>query len=189
MEKVLHDILQDVERLQILFPDWNSLQRPVRSTIDGSLLAPVQSKPNTLLDAALRCMLIHPVDWHVTVGNILESASQRLELDPDLHSRILALGPNASSLFATAKGAALHQRLEIEHVYVTIQSDRALLTSHSPFKRSSETDSWRKSDIAIVGMSVDVPGSEDLHDFWDMLQNSTNVATEVIDGSTDHERS
>jgi hypothetical protein len=29
-------------------------------------------------------------------------------------------------------------------------------------------------------MSVDIPGSDDLHDFWDMLQNSTNVATEVI---------
>jgi hypothetical protein len=185
MEGVRQSILRDAERLEIPFPDWESIQIPVRSTVDGSLLAPTESKSNTLLDAALGSMLIHPVNWQATVSNILDSASRRLESDTDLHSCVLALGPNANSLFTAAKGAALHQRLDIEHVYVAILRDWASLTLHSPSSKLTPADSWRKSDIAIVGMSVDVPGCENLHDFWNMMQNSTNVATEVTDHSAD----
>lgn len=183
MEEVVQDIVRDVERLRIPFPDWNAVKVPIRSTVDGCLLDSTHPQSNTLLDAALRCMLIHPVDWHTTVSNILESASQRLELNGDLCSRILALGPNGSSLLTSAKSTTLHPRLQIEHMYVTTPCDRPLLTFQSPASKSIGSDSWRKSDIAIVGMSADIPGSEDLHAFWDMLHNSTNVATEVIEHS------
>jgi hypothetical protein len=64
-----------------------------------------------------------------------------------------------------------------------------MLTLNSPSPRSIPTDSWRKSDIAIVGMSVDIPGSEDLHEFWDMLQNSRDVSSQVIDSFTNTSQS
>lgn len=120
MEKMLQDIFRDVQRLQIPFPDWDSLKCPVRSTIDGGLLARAGTDPELLIDAALRCMLIKPVDWHLTFTKTLGSISQRLEANTNLDSRILALGPNSKSLFSTARSAALHPRLEIEHMYVDI---------------------------------------------------------------------
>ncbi|KAI1528845.1 Polyketide synthase modules, partial [Pyrenophora tritici-repentis] len=164
MEEVVQDILRDVKRLEIPFPDWEALKIPVRSTVDGTFLASTQPQSDTLLEAAIRCMLIHPVDWQATASNILDSASQRLDMNAELCSRVLALGPNGGSLFTSAKNTALHQRLQIEH---------------STSSKSIGSESWHKSDIAIVGMSVDIPGGEDLHAFWDMLQNSTNVSTEI----------
>jgi malonyl CoA-acyl carrier protein transacylase len=119
MEQVLQDVLRDVERLQIPFPDWDSIQVPVRSTVDGRLLAATHDTSKTLLDATLRCMFIHPVDWISTVENLIESGLHRLKSDDDLHSRILAVGPNANSLLKAAKGKALHPRLTIENTYVS----------------------------------------------------------------------
>lgn len=181
MEKVIQEIIKDVERLGIPVPEWKSLRIPVRSTVDGSLLAPTQPKADTLLHTVLRCMLVHPVDWKTTVWAVIESAAQHLDKEIDLQSRMLAIGPNASSLFTATKGASLHPRLKIEHMYVLpLQCHESPLTKPSPSKKPLTTETWHKDDIAIVGMSVDIPGSDDLHDFWDMLQNSTNVATEVI---------
>jgi hypothetical protein len=120
MEEVLQAVLRDAERLQISFPDWESIKIPVRSTVDGCMLAPSHDISKNLLEAALRCMLIHPVNWQITVANILASGLQRLQSDSDLRSRILAIGPNASSLLKVAKGKALHPRLTIEHMYVSI---------------------------------------------------------------------
>lgn len=181
MEEVVQDILRDVKRLEIPFPDWAALKIPVRSTVDGTFLASTQPQSDTLLEAAIRCMLIHPVDWQATASNILDSALQRLDMNAELCSRVLALGPNGGSLFTSAKNTALHPRLQIEYRYASTSSrNHHMLTLRSTSSKSNGTESWHKSDIAIVGMSVNLPGGEDLHAFWDMLQNSTNVSTEVI---------
>ena len=116
MEDVIRDIIQDVENLQIPVPQWKSLQVPVRSTVDGSLLRPNKPTSDTLLETALRCMLVHPVDWQLTLRSMIDSTSQLLDKNTGLQSRILALGPNSNSLFTTTKGATLHPRLEIEHM-------------------------------------------------------------------------
>jgi hypothetical protein len=61
-------------------------------------------------------MLVHPVDWKTTVWAIVESAAEHLDKEIDLQSRMLAIGPNASSLFTATKGASLHRKLKIEHM-------------------------------------------------------------------------
>ena len=116
LEGVLRDVVQDVERLRIPFPSWNSVQSPIRSTIDGELLIPGEHESAGLLIAALRCMLIDKVDWNKTMQQITKSVMQRLASDERLSSRILAMGPNASSLLSSMRGTRLHDRLNITHV-------------------------------------------------------------------------
>jgi hypothetical protein len=163
MQTVLEDVVQDVQRLQVAFPDWPKLHVSVRSTIDGELLASTQ-QDSSLLRAALRCMLIHPVDWPLTFESSIVCSSQRLNSNADLNSEILALGPNARSLITRGMGATTHPRLEIRSI---------------PSKETSRVDSPRTDDIAIVGMSVDMPGCDGLEEIWKVLENGTSLATEV----------
>ena len=166
MQAVLEDVVQDVHRLQIAFPDWPILQVSVRSTIHGELLAATQPD-SSLLRAALQCMLIHPVDWTSTFESSIDNSSQRLEANTDLHSTFLALGPNARSLLTREKHATTHPRLEIRSI---------------PDKGTTAADSLQSDDIAIVGMSVNMPGCDTLEEIWNVLENGTNLAQEVCAG-------
>jgi hypothetical protein len=163
MQTVLEEVVQGVQKLQIPFPDWSNLQVSVRSTIDGEVLASTQPD-SSLLRAALRCMLIYPVDWTSTLESSIESSHQRLEANAELHSEVLALGPNARSMLTRGKSAATHPRLDIRSI---------------PSKENSKTDCLRMDDIAIVGMSVNMPHCHGLEDIWTVLKNGTSLATEV----------
>ncbi|KAI1495530.1 hypothetical protein F5X99DRAFT_426131 [Biscogniauxia marginata] len=59
MSHVIQEILADVQRKEITFPDWGLIEVPMLSTATGQLLDSTQS----LLKVVLQHMLLEPVNW------------------------------------------------------------------------------------------------------------------------------
>jgi hypothetical protein len=162
MEETLRLTIKDTERRKIKFPTWESLQVPLRSAADGVRRdAELNSRRHTLLETALRSIFVDKVDWRNSSENLQESLHSLLARDSAAKIRILGLGPGSRSLVHSLKDLPNQPNVE------TVDNWAEYLSQPSP------------DDIAIVGLSVNYPGSKGQDKFWDTLYKAKSTVSEV----------
>jgi hypothetical protein len=160
-------VLDDSRTRKILVPGWDDLEVPIRSTIDGSFMAPSGSS-TTLLEKTLDCLMMQRVEWHSVAVSLLKTAKDFLSQEKTSSYHIQALGPNARSLLSNFKGHNI-ARLTVAHGL--------------SFSQQLSSD-----DVAIIGMDVNFPSARGEVEFWETIQQGLNVASVVRLTSCDNDR-
>lgn len=167
LRSIIEDISGDVKARSISFPSFGDLQRPVRSTLDGSHLTPENAAGDQLVDALLSLILVHPVDWLRTSGLLTDSLTNHLDNDPDTTVQVLSFGPHSNLLLSDIK-----RRLA---GYTKVRT-----VDLSPSTKSLEPpNSKTKDGIAIVGMGINFPRGKGVDQLWDTLKSGLSALEEV----------
>ncbi|KAI1275968.1 ketoacyl-synt-domain-containing protein [Xylaria sp. FL0933] len=157
MRELVHHVLSDVRSRNIEFPVWDSLLAPVRSTTSGLLMKQTPDS-GTLLEATLCHIFIDMVDWRATARSVASEAVIEQHV-PNM--RIVCIGPGAESL--ARHGSNLWASAGVSVVGNLLRS----LSSPSP------------DDIAIVGLSSNLPCGRGVEQLWEALENGRSTATEI----------
>lgn len=140
---------------------------PVFSTIDGSVIRfPGESSLEQVSSTLLDMILLEPVDWHSVQTRILGTIKEATA-NESVSCDILNFGPGYGM---SSKKFSLP-----DHV-------RILDVSAANIQHNMENPRSRLSgdtDIAIVGMGVDLPGATDAATLWDNLMAGVNTCSEV----------
>lgn len=157
-------LLDDFEKRQLAFPSQQDLVVPIISTIDGSLIRNNKSSSSTdLLSQILDMVLMECTDWISVEDAIVSLAHERFSQN---HDTLIVYN------YGPTNGALTRQKDVPEHLEV--------------FDTSSELYAGQASqqgDIAIVGMSLDLPGAPDPEALWRNLMDGINSCSEVGCGS------
>ena len=154
MKPILSLVRSDLDRAHITFPSSSQLLSPLRLTsLDARLVAGAQPENNPpLLELVLAAVLIDTTDWReVTDMTILQnSPAQSLSFE--------CFGPGVS---------LMQSRLKKRHKH--------LVHDFRDYSKGHDLEQIRRSgspDIAIVGMSFDLPGAKNIEELWDSLMQS-----------------
>ncbi|KAG1780576.1 polyketide synthase [Suillus placidus] len=155
-------VLADVGRHLIHFPDFSDLKYPVFSTVSGKPLLP-GSEHSSLVDAVLDTIIVSPIDW-LSVVQGLGSA-----VPTDAPTQVLNFGPSSGLL------RILDKSLSSENVTCT---DVAVCASNIP---DSPTGKFFKQEpVAIVGMALRLPGgARTANELWELLERGINTVSEI----------
>ncbi|KAJ3580046.1 hypothetical protein NPX13_g523 [Xylaria arbuscula] len=157
MENVVAQLLDDVQRRNINFPSWDTLQAPLRSSTTGALITK-SSGPQSLLETVLRCVFVDVCDWKTTSTNLFYETATHLLRDSNATFRVLCVGPGSKSL---VRAAPTHARLSI--------IDKPMIGN----------DDKMDNMIAIVGMSLNYPGAGSQEQLWEIIENAQCTATNI----------
>lgn len=153
-------LLDEFEKRQLAFPSQQELVVPIISTINGSLIRSKESSPSTdLLSQILDMILMECTDWISVEDAILSIARERCSQNHDILT-VCNYGPT--------NGALTRPKDVPEHVEV-FDTSADLHAGHAS----------QEGDIAIVGMSLDLPGAPDPESFWRNLMGGINSCSEV----------
>lgn len=153
-------LLDQFEKRQLAFPSQQDLVVPIISTIDGSLIRSKKGSSLTdLLSQILDMILMECTDWISVEDAIISLVQERRSQNHDVLT-VCNYGPS--------NGALTRPKDVPEHVEV-------LDTSVEPYTGQTS----REGDIAIVGMSLDLPGAPDPESLWRNLMNGINSCSEV----------
>ncbi|ROT35234.1 phenolpthiocerol synthesis polyketide synthase ppsA [Sodiomyces alkalinus F11] len=162
MSVLVKEVLSDVQRHDIKFPDWTSLHAPVRSVATSRHFEPTDDN-SSLLELACQTIFTHSVDWKQTLNGIIESCSEKLTNDPEADMRLIGLGPSSRSLMQVSKMNAGHPGLRVFRQLADISKD-------------ADDDA-----IAIVGLSVNFPAGKGVDQFWETIREGRTTVTEIPD--------
>lgn len=174
-QAAVNTVLSDVERRKIAFPGWASLHAPVLSCADGRHMSPSSnglnspdgSNPSTpttsLLEQALRNIFTERVEWKTTSSNLRDSIAARLQSDSSAAYCVLGVGPGTRFLLDPLLQASSHSPLP----GLTVVEDAAMYAAPAP------------DDIAVVGLSVNVPGAKGQEAFWRLIEAGLSTVGEV----------
>lgn len=155
-----HQLLKEFEDRKLAFPSQRDLVVPIISTIDGSL---IQSTGDgfsmDLLSRLLDMILMECTDWVSVEDTIVSMAHEERRQDRGVLT-VCNYGPS--------NGALTRPKEVPEHVEV-LDAALELCTGNT----SQETD------IAVVGMGLDLPGAPDPETLWRNLMNRVNSCSEV----------
>ncbi len=147
------------------FPTCSTPAKPIRSTLDGTLFDTSSVDASDLLDWLVRHLLIHCVNWTDTAHEIGVRVRALLKAEPAAVMKLLSFGPGSGVLFPDFQ--PLDPRIE--------------LLDLSPF--GAGRNSWLRRDhpgsIAIVGLSVHLPGGKDPDQLWETLSQGLNAVQEI----------
>lgn len=116
----------------------------------------------SMLDLILDRILTRPVDWLSAQDQIFSDPAMAKD-DGSLIREILNFGPGYGVLKSEAQ-----RRPNIQVLDVSVAKIPSIPTSEAS-----------AGDIAIVGMSVDLPGAPDTASLWKVLRDEINMVTEV----------
>ncbi|KIK97930.1 hypothetical protein PAXRUDRAFT_807021 [Paxillus rubicundulus Ve08.2h10] len=159
------EILADVIKRNIRFPDFHDLHCPLRSTISGALATPSHEHPS-LIHLVIDTVLIHPVNWVLVVKEVARN------VPPDGELQVVNIGPSSGTLRALEK--ALPDQV-IRCLGAT--SDR---------RDGAATASPKQEPIAIVGMAARTPGASDASELWEILERGINTVTQIPEDRFNH---
>jgi acyl transferase domain-containing protein len=152
-------VLADIKRRQIRFPDFKDIKFPIRSSFTGRLIDDkVQS--GSLVESVVDMILTQPVNWDVVAGELTKA------IPSGTPARFLNIGP----------GAGLFRSMERSFPKGLVSFvDLSLDNSNS-----QEGDFVAKQvPIAIVGMAVNMPGAPNTDALWKILEEGINTISEV----------
>lgn len=153
--KVRDNVLADVVRHSIKFPDLSDLQAPIRSSSTGLLLDRFVPLNQSLVQLVVNMLLVEPVRWDLVASRVSESL-----VDADIV--LLNIGPGVS-LPRTLKELCPKGRVQIRDLCSDIDQARP-----------------KQEPIAIVGMAVNMPGSPNVSKLWENIEKGINTLSEVI---------
>ena len=165
LEHAVSEVVGDVARRHICFPDAVDLKVALRSTLDGTAVDALSLRAETLVQWVVKHIVVCPIDWTLVCRGIAASL-QEVHSDLATEVTVLSFGPSSESLFAEFKGNPDASNLN--------------LVDLSPFK-SSKPDTWptNPNDIAIVGMGVNFPRGSDTNEFWTTISEGLSAVSEV----------
>lgn len=162
MLQVVEQVMKDAESRGIWFPAWQCLQTAVRSAATGALMAPTDgSESPSLLEVALRSILVDMVAWQLTMSTMTTNLASSLDEDHDKRFRVIGMGPNANALVRDAKKSLLPARVTV-------------IDQFSDYIRETPSDAF-----AIVGLSVNYPSGKGQDEFWDTMKSATSTVKNV----------
>ena len=150
---------------QVKFPDAKNLSLPMWS----------EPKPNAstkggLHRVALQAILLERSEWYQTFANV---QSSRLSNKND---RVISFGPERCvppSILRRLNSRIIH--FEDVHEPETSVHSKAFCTPSSQYYN----ESFSPDDIAVIGMSCNLPGADDLEGFWRILVDGKSQHKEV----------
>ena len=164
LESSLNEVIRDVKRRNIRFPEFEDLRMSVRSSSDGLIISEKTIGLSSYTMLLVRHLLIHPMDWVKTSSGISLAIQNSLEQTRGQPIEIVSFGPSSDSLFAELKN---------------LNRDSAVtFTDRSAFK-SGEAATIQPMDIAIVGMGVNFPRGNGQAQLWETLSMGLNAVSEV----------
>nr|APH07629.1 PKS1 [Agaricomycetes sp.] len=151
-------VMADTIRLDIHFPTFSDIKVPIRSTLTGEPLQ--EDGRHTLLELVVDSILVHPVNWNLTLHSISKSYPR------DSRVQLVNVGPGSGLLR---------------------YAERSMSANAVPFVSldiaSSEPNSCRchaqQQPIAIVGMAINMPGAPDAKALWSILEQGMNTVSEI----------
>ncbi|KAG0708446.1 putative polyketide synthase [Suillus ampliporus] len=161
LHSVHAQVLADVGRYLIQFPDFSDLKYPVFSTISGKPLLP-GSGYSSLVDAVLDMIIVSPVNWMSVVQELCNSAPS------DAPKQVLNFGPSSGLLRMLEKSLSA-ANIICTDVTVSDSSSPDGTTGHNP----------KQEPIAIVGMALRMPGAKTANDLWEILERGINTVSEI----------
>ncbi|TFK43602.1 polyketide synthase [Crucibulum laeve] len=159
-EGVLQEVLADVQRRSIRFPNYADIKVPIRSTFNGDVLSK-ETASGTLLEAVSKMVLTQPVNWDVVVDKLVQSAPA------DSSVRLLNVGP----------GTGLTRSLE--RAFPQGSASTHDLTPSATTTEAEKEAKSKESAIAIVGMGVHMPGARNPSELWKVLEDGINTISEI----------
>lgn len=160
MRDVLEQAMVDVQRCGIDFPDWASLNAPLRSTATGKIFQH-ESGQDSLLQLALENIFIDSVDWKLTWETTTQAYTEKARRSPNSAFRVIGLGPSAKGLLNLSNADCLASGLQV--------------IGQLPDK----SEPCVEDDIAIVGLSANFPGEKGLDGFWNTVNEARTCVSEV----------
>ena len=164
LESTLDEIMKDVKRRNIRFPEFNDLKIPVRSSNDGLIISAASLGSSSYTTLVVRHLLIQPVDWVKTSQGISSAIQHGLAQNNARRIEIASFGPSSESLFAELRRKDRDQAVTF--------------TDRSAFKHG-EVTTGHEHDIAIVGMGVNFPKGKGQDQLWETLSTGLNAVTEA----------
>jgi hypothetical protein len=152
------EVLADVVRRGIKFPNFADLKVPIQSTFSGESLTRRMPQGN-LVELVIDMILTQPVNWDLVTSKMLESLPDTVSV------RLLNFGPG-TGLLKTMERAFPRKRVSSVDVTRGPQTQ----TSHVRAKQEP---------IAIVGMAVNMPGAPNTAKLWEVLENGINTISEA----------
>lgn len=166
LQAVKASVQANAARRNLRFPDLAEAKIPLRSTVTGKLLSCATSDVS-LLDIVLDMVLIECVNWDKTVEYMLADA---IAMAADMQTTVLNFGPGTGSVFQPLKPP--HPNIALLDLSHTSDAAVALADSKPPRPHM-------ESEIAIVGMGVNMPGAADVAGLWRILEEGLNTVSEV----------
>ncbi|KAF7327244.1 hypothetical protein MKEN_00301700 [Mycena kentingensis (nom. inval.)] len=148
----LKQVLADICRRRVRFPDFADLQVPIRSTFTGDAVFHAHNSPS-LAELVLEMVLTQCVNWDRVVAGIAQDVG-------DDGVRLVNFGPGRALLRTT---------------------ERALMPrgGDASLDRTQDHTTAKQEAIAIVGMAIKVPGVTDAGALWRLLENGVNTVAEI----------
>ncbi len=156
---VREEVLKDVKSRDIRFPTFEELLVPLRSSFTGELLEQSSLK-ETLITSIIDMILLQPVNWNMVVENLSSSMS------PDLEINILNVGTGKSAM------KALENSLSLSSI-INVRSYDLVCDGVCPTGFNVE------EPVAIIGMSVNMPGAQSVDGLWDVLNRGMTTLEAV----------
>lgn len=153
-------LLKEFQKRKLAFPSQTDLVVPIISTIDGSLVQSTQDGSSTdLLSQILDMVLVERTNWVSVEDAIISLAREGCRQNRGALT-VWNYGPS--------NGALTRPKEVPEHVEV-LDAALELCTGHTS----------QESDIAVIGMGLDLPGAPDPEALWRNLMNRVNSCSEV----------
>lgn len=181
----------------IQFPNVDSLQIPVRSTVNGEVIV---DGLKSLSRLALESILLEPADWHKTLEaatfqlhqthKVVASAGFGSHFPPSLIQtsalQVLSLNDlEGTNSKRSVEPSMIDEFTNNESVNGTHKATNGVSTTtngeHKPSNGTLPTEQAEESQypshsIAIVGMSGRFPGSDNLDELWELLLSAGVMA-------------
>ncbi|KAK0228850.1 polyketide synthase [Armillaria fumosa] len=151
------EILNDVIRRGIQFPQIADIHVPFRSTFSGEALK--KDMTGSLVELVVDMIISQPVNWDLVTSGVLE------DLPDDASVRLLNVGPG------TGLCRGLERALRKERV--------KLLDLTALDAKSARHSKGKQEAIAIIGMAVNMPGAPNVSKLWEVLEQGINTISEV----------
>ena len=198
LQTTKEQVLSDIQRRGVRFPDYKDLKCSLRSTIDGHVISPRYHRAgSTLVEDVLDMILVHPVRFdeaiellgadllaeeagsvslvNVGPGTGLWRSAVRMLQDGGLAVEGIDWSSPPAPGVSTAEVPASPAQQE-----VSIQQPTTVPRTTTPQNGGIVPEQrFHKEPIAIVGMAVNFPGAPDAAQFWKVLKDGLNTMSEV----------
>ncbi|KAJ6526457.1 polyketide synthase [Mycena capillaripes] len=153
------EVIADVARRGIKFPDFPDLKVPIRSTFTGDAVSGWMPPLGSLFEIVADMILTQPVNWDLVTSKILEALPDTISV------RLLNFGPG-TGLLKTMERAFPRGRVSSVDVTRATRVEGNHVTA-------------KQEPIAIVGMAVNMPGAPNRTKLWEVLENGINTISEI----------
>ncbi|TFK62374.1 polyketide synthase [Pluteus cervinus] len=150
-------VLADVVRRGIHFPNTSEVVIPLRSSYTGSLIS--SAEPSELIDLVVDMLLTQPVHWARVLKRLVGEIPE---------GRVVSLwnfGPGAGFVRQTERAFPRGAATVIDFT--------------SPSNAAGTNFQPKQEPIAIIGMAANVPGASDVSKLWQLLDNGVNTISEI----------